>query len=320
LNKLTRFELTSPQKTYQFAVLETGIAIASWGLSFVLIKMALREVSPVTLIILRFLIGSLILSMFALIRGDFSNLQRSDLSRMALLGVVGVSLQQILQVSGQVTAKAGTAAFLASTAPAFIVLFGGLFLRERLRVWQVLGVLLASLGAGVVSSGGKIDLLLSNPAEISGSLLVLLSSIVWAAFSILSRYIVRGRPPILMTAGMMVSGCIFLMPVFIYQAGWLELSQLSAPTWASVGLLGLLCTAAAYLLYNHALKLAPASRLAAIQAIEPLIAVIAASVVLSEVLTPALAAGGAAILLGVFLAERFAPGLGKPSESSQIIL
>jgi drug/metabolite transporter (DMT)-like permease len=146
-------------------------------------------------------------------------------------------------------------------------------------------------------------------------LLVFLSAIVWAGFSILSRYLVQDRPPFLMAAGMMTFGCAFLLPVFIAQKGWSELGQLSPAVLAAVGLLGLLCTAAAYLLYTHALKLAPASRLAAIQAIEPLIAILAAGVVLSEALTPALAAGGASILLGVYLAERYAPVPLEPSES-----
>ena len=320
MNTSTRLEAAASQKAHQLALLETTLAISLWGLSFVLIKIALREISPVTLIVMRFLIGSLVLSAFSFFRGDFSILQRSDLARMALLGIVGVSLQQILQVSGQVTANAGTAAFLASTAPAFIVLFGGVILRERLRPWQVLGVLMATLGAGVVSSGGEINFLLHSRSEISGSLLVLFSAIVWAGFSILSRYIVKDRAPSLMAAGMMAFGCLFLLPVFVVQRGWMELAHLSAPVWTAMGLLGVLCTAVAYLLYTHALKLVPASRLAAIQAIEPLIAVIAAGMILSEVLSPALAAGGASILLGVYLAERYAPGPVKPPEPSQTIL
>jgi drug/metabolite transporter (DMT)-like permease len=315
LNTSTPIQSLVKHKTHQLALLETTLAIAFWGLSFVLIKVALGEISPVTLIVLRFLIGALVLGLVSLIRGDFSKLQASHLPPMVLLGVVGVSLQQMLQVSGQVSANAGTAAFLASTAPAFIVLFGSIFLRERLRSWQVLGVVFATLGAGVVSSGGQINLLLHNRAEISGSILVFLSAIVWAAYSILNRYTVKNRPPSLMAAGMMVFGCLILLPVFVAQRGWLELAHLSASVWIAVGLLGLVCTAAAYLLYTHALKLAPASRLAAIQAIEPLIAIFAAGLVLSEVLTPALGLGGAAILLGVYLAERYAPVPVQPSSN-----
>jgi drug/metabolite transporter (DMT)-like permease len=304
LNTSSLLEQPEHQKAHRLAVLETTLAIAFWGLSFVMIKVALREISPVTLIVLRFMIGSMILGVVCLFRGDFAHLRRTDLPSMALLGLVGVSLQQMLQVSGQVSADAGAAAFLASTAPAFIVLFGALFLREKLRGWQVTGVLLATVGAGVVSSAGDIEFLVNGRFGSSGSLLVLLSSIAWAAFSILNRYFVKGRPPALLAAGMMTFGWLFLLPLFVAQAGWQEFSRLSVTGWVAVGLTGVLSTAVAYLLYAHALKLAPASRLAAIQTIEPIIAIVAAGLVLAETVTLPLAAGGVAILSGVYLAER----------------
>jgi drug/metabolite transporter (DMT)-like permease len=84
----------------------------------------------------------------------------------------------------------------------------------------------------------------------------------------------------------------------------------SASGWAAVLLLAVFCTAIAYMLYAHALSLAPASRLAAIQTIEPLIAVVLAALILGEVLTPALTIGGAAILLGIYLVERNTAGEG----------
>jgi drug/metabolite transporter (DMT)-like permease len=295
-------------REHKLALLETAIAIAFWGLSFVLIKVAVREISPVTLIVLRFLLGSLILSAMNGLRGGFAQMRRGDLPAMALLGLVGVSLQQMLQVSGQVSADAGVAAFLASTAPAFIVLFGALFLQERMGAWQVVGVLVASFGAALVSSGGDLGALFSGRFDQPGNLLVLLSAVVWAAFSILNRYIVRDRPPTLMAAGMMAFGALFLLPAFLARSGWKELSGVSASGWAAVLLLAVFCTAIAYMLYAHALALAPASRLAAIQTIEPLIAVMLAALILGETLTPALASGGAAILLGIYLVERNAPG------------
>jgi drug/metabolite transporter (DMT)-like permease len=294
----------SGKKDHQQALLETAIAIAFWGLSFVLIKLAVQEISPVTLVVLRFLIGSLILFAIAGFQGSFAQFRSGDLLVMALLGLVGVSLQQMLQVSGQVSANAGVAAFLASTAPAFIVLFGTLFLRERMRLWQVVGVSVASFGAILVSSGGDLGSLLSGRIDQPGNLLVLLSAVVWALFSILNRHIIQDRPPTLIAAGMMAFGVLFILPVFLAQSGWKELSSVSFPVWGAIFLLAAFCTALAYMLYAHALTLAPASRLAAIQTIEPLIAVGVAALILGEVLTPALATGGAAILLGIYLVER----------------
>ena len=301
----------STQGTHRLALGETAIAISFWGLSFVLIKVAVGEIAPVTLVVLRFLIGSLILFAISGFRGGFARFRLADLPVMAVLGLVGVSLQQMLQVSGQVSADAGVAAFLASTAPAFIVFFGAMFLKEKMRLWQVVGVLVASIGAALVSSGGDLGSLLRGRFDQPGNILVLLSAVVWALFSILNRYMVRDRPPTLIAAGMMAFGTLFLLPVFLAQSGWKELTSLSATGWLAVLLLAVFCTAIAYMLYAHALTLAPASRLAAIQTIEPMIAVVVAALALGEVVTPALATGGAAILLGIYLVERNASGASR---------
>jgi drug/metabolite transporter (DMT)-like permease len=118
--------------------------------------------------------------------------------------------------------------------------------------------------------------------------------------------LIKNRPPTLIAAGMLLFGWLFSLPFFIVQKGWQEISGISISGWGAVIIVGVFSTAVTYLLYSHALKLAPASRLAAIQNIEPLIATIAAVLILSEKLSSSLVWGGITILIGVFLAERSA--------------
>ncbi len=289
--------------------IETALAISLWGISFITIKIALEEVSPITVIILRYGMGWLILGATTWLQGSLRQLKRADLPRMAALGAVGVTLHQFLQVYGQASATASAAAFLASTAPAFIILLGGLFLRERLHYGQFLGVLLATAGAGIVATGTLLPWKAGSNLSEPGNLLVLLSAVVWAVFTIMSRAVVRGRPSALITTGMMFFGWSFSLPVFLAQRGWQEIPGLSLTGWGALLFTGVLSTAASFLLYSHALKQAPASRLAAIQNIEPLIATAAAVLVLNETVSTAFLIGAAAILSGVYLAER-----GQPAE------
>jgi drug/metabolite transporter (DMT)-like permease len=288
-------------------LIETALAITLWALSFIFIKIALQEVTPFTVITVRFAMGALVVGAAAGLRGDFARMRRSDLLRMAMLGTVGISLQQLLQVSGQVTADAGVAAFLASTAPAFMVVLAAVFLRERIHRWQAVGVLVATAGAGMVSTGGDLAGLLQGRFGAPGNLLVLASAVMWAVFTILTRWLVQGRPPTLITSGMLAFGWVFMLPLFYRQGGLGQLIGLSSTTWWALIFTGVLSTAGAYLLYSHALKQAEASRLAAIQNIEPVIALVAAALILQEVVTVALLVGGAAIISGVYLAERNAP-------------
>lgn len=285
------------------AQIETACAIALWAISFPLIKLALQDVTPVTLIVIRFSLGGFGLFLIARHQNHWVSMKWADLPGLIGLGLVGVTLHQFLQVTGQATSPAGIAAFLASTAPAFIVLFGVIFLKERLGFIQLSGVLLATMGAVIVSTGGLAGWLNGTQLFEPGSLLILASAIVWAVYSILNRLIGSRRPPLVTASGMMVVGVLFSLPVWIQQQGWLELAGLPWTTWLNLLVIGLFCTGLAHLLYTRALQRAPASSLAAIQNIEPVIAVIAATVLLSETIHPALVTGGVLILAGVYLAE-----------------
>lgn len=294
-------------RTETLALVETAAAISLWALSFVWIKIALQEMSPLTLIVLRYGLGFMLLLGVAVLRREVRLFHRGDLKSMIVLGLVGIVLQQFLQVTGQVTAQASAAAFLASTAPAFMVILAAWWLREPVRGWQIFGVLLATVGAAVVAIGGDWASLVRGQFGNPGNILVLLSAVVWAVYTILTRKLVVNRPPILIAGGMLFFGWLFSVPLWVYRRGWLEIPHIGTDSWGALLCVGVLSTGITYLLYTHALKLAPASRLSAIQNIEPLIATIAAVLILGEPLTMGLLIGGLAILVGVFLAEKQAP-------------
>jgi len=291
------------------ALIEAFLAIVLWGISFIYVKIALREISAITLIVLRYAAGTLLVGLVAWQRGDLARLSCSDLPGLALVGAIGITLQQLLQVSGQVTADAGVAAFLAATAPAFTVLLAAACLRERLHWWQLIGVGLASLGGMTVAIGGDLNALDGEQGwrTLPGNILILLSAVVWAVFIILSKGLVRHRPTTLVTTGMFLFGTLFTLPLFWFEKGWLELSHLTSDGWWAMFYVTVLSTAMAYLLNSHALKIISASRVAVIQNLEPLIAVVAATLILDESMSWVMVGGGAAILAGVFLAERPAP-------------
>lgn len=289
------------------ALLEAVAAISLWGISFIAIKLALREVSAVTLIVLRFAIGALVVGAAAWRRGEFARLAWRDLPALAGVGAVGITLQQLLQVSGQASAEASVAAFLASTAPAFTVLIAALFLRERVRPWQVLGIGLATAGAALVATNGDWAGLARGHFGAPGNILVLASSVVWALLTIMSKHVVNGRPATVVTAGMFFFGALFALPLFVAQEGWRELPRVSPAGWGAILFVSFVCTAAAYLINTHALKRLSAARVAVIQNIEPLVAVTAAGLILTEAITLPMLVGGAAILGGVYFAERTSP-------------
>lgn len=300
----TKLHLNTNKRLETLAVIEAIAAISIWAVSFVFIKLVLQEISAMTLLVLRFALGAVLVALVAWRKGDFKRVTRADVPGIAWLGFVGITLQQSLQISGQATAQVSVAAFLAATAPAFTVALAAVVLKEKLRAGQMAGVALAALGAVVVATGGDFAALVRGNFGEPGNLLVFLSALVWAAFTIINKNVVMGRPSTVVTAGMFFFGGLFALPLFIAQQGWRELPHLSGFGWLAVLYVGGVSSAVAYLINSHALKHIAAARVAVIQNLESVIATAAAVVFLGERVTGLMLVGGAAIMAGVYWAER----------------
>ena len=276
-------------------------AIAIWGGSFIATKIAVQEVSPVTVVWLRFFIGSVILGYFAWKRKELSLHERKDALDLLWLGFLGITLHQWLQSSGLITSEASTTAWLVSTSPVFMALLGWIFLKEKLSLRTITGFLLATTGVVLVITKGDIRSIISGKFGASGDILILISALNWAIFSVLSSPVLKRFSAIKVTFYVLFFGWLLTSVQFLIGHHWVEFNQLSIDGWTSIAFLGIFCSAVAYIFYNDGLKALPASKVGAFLYLEPLIATIVAAVVLSESIVLSSLAGGGLILLGVWL-------------------
>jgi drug/metabolite transporter (DMT)-like permease len=107
-----------------FAILEAALAVVVWGAAFIAIKIALREVQPLTVIWLRFGMGVIVLGIAGALRKRFAPLTRKHLPYFALLGFLGICLHLLLQSNGLLTSDATTKAWIVATTPVFIARLG----------------------------------------------------------------------------------------------------------------------------------------------------------------------------------------------------
>jgi drug/metabolite transporter (DMT)-like permease len=278
------------------------LAVLFWGASFAWVKVGLREFEPLSLMAIRFAIGTAVVWLLAAwsARGRLG-IHWRDAGPLVGLGLVGVTLQQVLQTAGILRGSASAAAWLSSLAPAFIVLLAWPLLGERLSWLRIFGILVAFVGAALVSRSQGSP---SQPDDGLAAWLVLASAVVWAAYSILGKGLSTRRPAIVTTAWGMTFGWLALAAAFVAQRGWTDLGAVSCSGWITVILLGVASTGLAYGLYFYALSTAEAALAAALQYFEPLITMVFAAWLLQEPWTAAMLAGGALILLGVWLVDR----------------
>jgi drug/metabolite transporter (DMT)-like permease len=286
------------------AILGATFAVIVWGASFIATKVALRDVSPVTVVWLRFAIGLVILGAAVLLRRQFSPPERSDLGYFALLGFLGITFHQWLQSTGLQTAQATTTAWIVATTPIFIAMLGWLVLKERLRRVQALGIFLATVGVLLVVTRGNLASLASGSIGTLGDFLILLSAPNWAVFTILSRRGLRKFPATLMMFYVMGFGWLFTTLLLMAGLGLSEIPSLSLAGWLGVGFLGVFCSGLAYIFWYDALQALPVAQAGAFVYLEPFVTLVVAATVLGEVITLVSLVGGGIILMGVWLVQK----------------
>lgn len=276
--------------------------IVLWGSSFLLGKIALMELGPMTLALYRWAIASAGLGACVAWRGQLSDAIRLARQRprdLASLGLVGVTLFYALQNVALQHTTAVHVGVLISLNPVFIAVLSALVLRERLSGLQWGGILLAGVGAVMVTTAGSGPYL--REGSPLGDALTLLCAACWAIYSVMGRRILTAHDPLMVTSATALWGTLWLLPLAASEGYPLCLLP---RTWLAVGLLGFLCSALAYFLWFRALALIPPARAAVYLFLVPLVSSALSVAFLREPFSLQTGTGTALILGGVVCAQR----------------
>jgi drug/metabolite transporter (DMT)-like permease len=286
------------------AYIKALFSVLVWGASFVAIKIGLKYVPPVTLVWMRFTLGVIILGIAVGLRRQFSLPRSKDWLYFALLGFLGITFHQWLQSTGLVTSQATTTGWIVASMPIFIAILGWFVLKENLKWFQILGIILAAFGVLLVVTHGVLISLFFGKIGSPGDLLILISAPNWAIFTILSRRGLKTYSAALMMFYVMAFGWLFSSTLFVAGRGWESIPLIETDGWLALGFLGIFCSGLAYIFWYDALKILPVAQVGTFLYIEPVVTVIVSFFLLNEKITPIGLLGGAIILLGVWLVNR----------------
>ena len=278
------------------------VAVVFWGISFVATKAVLTEISPVTLIAVRFAIGALVL--LAIVR---ELPPRSEWLPLAVMGFVGVFVHQMLQSFALTMTTATSTGWLIGLTPIWSALLSAVLLRERFGGWKIAGLVAGFSGALLVVTRGDFSAAVFGRPSTLGDALILISTLNWSIYSVIGHKTIRRLGPRRATSGAMLFGAAMLQPFFVAQRGWREIPSLSATGWGALLFLAVGCSALGYLFWYGALEHIEVSRVAALLYIEPLVTLAAAVILLGEQVSGTVIAGGLIVLAGVVIAQ-YAPG------------
>jgi len=284
------------------------LMVAFWSGNYIAGKIALREFSPLLLAGLRIgFAGLMILPVYVWERAARRPARPPQarslphIIQLLILGLFGVTLNQVFFVVGLSRTSVAHAAILIGLTPIQVLIIARLRGLEQITARKAVGMGIALAGVGVLKAFEREA---AAGATWTGDFVVLLAGLCFALFTVFGKEVTRQYSTITMNTYAYVGGAVALLPLTLWEAARQPLSHVSAGAWLAAIYMALFPSVIAYLIYYHALAHMTASRVSAFSYLQPVFASIMGVAILGEHLGTPVIAGGAVILAGVYLAER----------------
>jgi drug/metabolite transporter (DMT)-like permease len=277
--------------------LKAFIATLFWGCSFIAMRHALDHATPHAVVWMRNLVGAAFLYGLLRWRGDALLPARADRWRVLVLGLIfGMHLWiQAVALGTTTTMRAG---WIIAFVPVVVAVGGWLFQGRGLKALGWLGIGIASTGVMVLTAVRPTELSAAAP----GDLLMLASTVTWAAYTLLGRSPAQRSGALRTTAGALMVSAVLNLATGLGGPVWT--APPDAVAWTALLFLGLGASGLALWLFTDAAAELGAERASAFQYGQPFITMLAAWAMLREPLSNDLLVAGPLVLAGVWLVQR----------------
>jgi drug/metabolite transporter (DMT)-like permease len=265
---------------------------ALWGGSFLCMRIASPVLGPLLLVELRVLIAGLALLFYTLMTRTDLHL-RAYWRHYLVIGIVNSAIPFTLIATAELHLTAGLAAIVNATSPLFGAVVAALWMKEVLPLHKGVGLLLGIVGVALSIGWGPIPLstivMWSAMASVGAA----------ACYGIAGVYIkvhMQHANTLALSTCSQLGACLFLLPFTVGATAW---HGFPLHVLVAVIILGVFCTAIAYLLYFRLIKRIGPTKALTVTFLSPVFGVLWGVVVLHEPLTWNMVGSFAIILIGV---------------------
>jgi drug/metabolite transporter (DMT)-like permease len=281
--------------------------VAIWGTNFSLVKVAMRDFPELAFNAFRLVIASgIFLGALWWRRGrahdgpTSPSLSRADWLRLALLGLVGHLMYQLLFLGGVKRTSVANGSLIMGTTPVVVALLTAWAGHERVSLLRWAGAVISFAGLYIVV-GRNVEWSASGHL---GDLLVLASVVCWATYSVASVPLLRKHSPLLVTGYSLSIGGLFYVLVSVPTLMRVQWGTISILSWLLMVASGVFALAVSYLIWYTSVQKAGSTRTAAWSNLTPVIATGIAAVWLGEPIGVNHVIGSVAIFTGLLLTRR----------------
>lgn len=286
-------------------LLDLTLLAALWGGSFLFMRYAVPDFGVVPLIWLRVALASVCLLPLLLLKRQFGAL-RQQAGALTVMGLFNSGLPFLLIAWATLSITAGLASIMNAMTPVFTALIGALWLGDRLDGRRSLGLLLGLAGVALLAAD-KADF---RPGGSGWAIVAMLLATACYGFAANhTRRYLQGVPALVNATGTQLVSALVLLPPALWS--WPERMPGLGP-WLATLVLGVACSALAYLLFFRLIARVGASRAVTVTFLVPVFGTLWGALFLGEPVTASMLAGGAVVLLGTGLATGVIGGQRSP--------
>ena len=276
------------------------ITVFIWGTTFVSTKyLIMKGVGSVEIMVLRFIVAYVVL---LAVYPKFGFAGKKEEFKFLLMGAAGGSIYFISENSALQYTLASNVALIVCMAPVLTAILAHFMTKdEKLKLPVIVGFLTAITGIALIVFNGKFILKL-NPA---GDFLALGSALSWAFYSIFLKNTGEKYNYIFITRKILFYSIITSIPFIIFSKERASFMKIFEPgVFLNIAFLGVVASALCYIIWHNCINKIGMVVSSNYIYLSPLITIISSNLIIGENITWLIAAGGALIIGGVFIAQR----------------
>lgn len=275
-------------------------AMLIWAISFIWSKQALETYNPVTVVLFRLLISSAFLLPYLYFSKRLKKIQKQDRLLIFAMAFCEPFIYFMGETYGISLVSPAVAAVIISTLPLFTPLAAAIFLKDKLSIYNLIGV--------VVSLGGIIFLVMGKNSEFAVSwkgLIFLFSSVLAGViYSVLIKRVSARYSVLNLVLFQNLIGIVLFIPIyFVLDYQDFATSGLVWEALVPIIKLSIFATSIAYFMYTFALKKMDISKVNVFTNIIPVFTIIFSYFYLGEIITDRKVLGIIIVITGVFISQ-----------------
>jgi drug/metabolite transporter (DMT)-like permease len=241
-----------------------------YGATFTIAKQVMPEyVQPSAFILMRITVAAVCIYLFHRMFVRKRITEWRDMIQLAISALFGVAFNMLLFFKGLSITTPINGAVLMLNTPVFVVVFAALYLKEKISLQKVSGILISASGALLLMGGTQLNF---SEKTVWGDLMVMANAIIYAFYLVYAKSLMKKYHPLTVTMWSFFFGWFVVLPFGINDFVAINFSEIPLKIWSFIAFVTIGSTFLTYVLNAYALRKASPSLVGSYIYLQPVLA------------------------------------------------